>query len=57
MPARWLEMVAHTFRTLGPRVQASRMVRDYVTGLYVPGAQASRLLTAEQDGSSFAAAR
>ena len=33
------------------------MVRDYVTGLYVPGAQASRLLTAEQDGSSFAAAR
>jgi starch phosphorylase len=57
LPARWLEMVAHTFRTLGPRVQASRMVRDYVTGLYVPGAQASRLLTAEQDGSSFAAAR
>ena len=57
LPARWLEMVAHTFRTLGPRVQASRMVRDYVTGLYVPGARASRLLTAEQDGSSFAAAR
>ena len=57
LPARWLEMVAHTFRALGPRVQASRMVRDYVTGLYVPGAQASRLLTAEQDGSSFAAAR
>ncbi|HXZ73515.1 MAG TPA: alpha-glucan family phosphorylase, partial [Streptosporangiaceae bacterium] len=57
LPARWLEMVAHTFRALGPRVQASRMVRDYVTGLYVPGARASRLLTAEQDGSSFAAAR
>jgi len=57
LPARWLEMVAHTFRTLGPRVQASRMVRDYVTGLYVPGARSSRLLTAEQDGSSFAAAR
>jgi glycogen phosphorylase len=57
LPARWLEMVAHTFRTLGPRVQASRMVRDYVTGLYVPGVRASRLLTAEQDGSSFAAAR
>jgi starch phosphorylase len=57
LPARWVEMVAHTFRTLGPRVQASRMVRDYVTGLYVPGARASRLLTAEQDGFSFAAAR
>jgi glycogen phosphorylase len=57
LPARWLEMVAHTFRTLGPRVQASRMVRDYVTGLYVPEARASRLLTAEQDGFPFAAAR
>jgi glycogen phosphorylase len=44
LPGRWLEMVAHTFRALGPRVQASRMVRDYVTGLYLPAAQASRLL-------------
>ena len=44
LPGRWLEMVAHTFRTLGPRVQASRMVRDYVTDRYVPAARASRLL-------------
>jgi glycogen phosphorylase len=44
LPGRWLEMVAHTFRALGPRVQASRMVRDYVTGLYLPAARASRLL-------------
>ena len=47
LPARWLEMVAHTFRALGPRVQASRMVRDYVTGLYVPAARASRLLAGQ----------
>jgi glycogen phosphorylase len=47
LPGRWLEMVAHTFRTLGPRVQASRMVRDYVTGLYVPAARASRLLAGQ----------
>jgi starch phosphorylase len=40
-------MVAHTFRALGPRVQASRMVRDYVTGLYVPAARASRLLAGQ----------
>jgi len=57
LPGRWLEMVAHTFRTLGPLVQASRMVRDYVTGLYVPAAQASRLLAGEREGQPFAAAR
>src|SRR5262249_38513420 len=44
LPGRWLEMVAHTFRTLGPRVQASRMVRDYVIDRYVHAAWASRLL-------------
>jgi glycogen phosphorylase len=57
LPGRWLEMVAHTFRSLGPRVQASRMVRDYVTGLYLPAARASRLLAAERAGMPFAAAR
>ncbi|HKA98245.1 MAG TPA: alpha-glucan family phosphorylase [Streptosporangiaceae bacterium] len=57
LPGRWLEMVAHTFRTLGPRVQASRMVCDYVTGLYVPASRSSRLLAGERDGVSFAAAR
>jgi starch phosphorylase len=60
LPRRWLEMVAHTFRALGPRVQASRMVRYYVTGLYVPAARASRLLAAqpagEPGGRPFAAA-
>ncbi len=44
LPRRWLEMVGHTLRALGPRVQASRMVRDYVQGLYVPAARASRAL-------------
>ncbi|MBO0776563.1 MAG: alpha-glucan family phosphorylase, partial [Actinobacteria bacterium] len=44
LPLRWLEMVAHTFRALGPRVQASRMVRGYVTGMYVPAARSSRML-------------
>jgi glycogen phosphorylase len=44
LPVRWLEMVSHTLRTLGPKAQASRMVRQYVTELYAPAARASRAL-------------
>jgi starch phosphorylase len=47
LPQRWLEMVAHTFQGLGPRAQASRMVREYVTSLYVPAASSSRALKGE----------
>ena len=61
VPGRWLEMVAHTFRSLGPRVQASRMVRDYVTDLYLPAARSSQLLAGAPAGEParppFAAAR
>ena len=46
LPHRWLEMVAHTLRTLGPKVQATRMVREYVTELYLPAARSSRALAA-----------
>ena len=35
-------MVRHTLETLGPKVLASRMVRDYVLQLYLPAAQSSR---------------
>jgi starch phosphorylase len=50
-PQRWLEMVAHTLRTLGPRAQATRMVRQYVTDLYAPAARASaRLAGGGADG-------
>jgi len=45
LPRRWLEMVRHTLRTLGPRLQATHMVREYVTELYVPAARASRALS------------
>jgi glycogen phosphorylase len=44
LPRRWLEMVAHTLRTLGPRAQATRMVREYVTSMYLPAAWSSRAL-------------
>jgi starch phosphorylase len=53
VPAGWIEMVRHNFRSLGPLVQADRMVSDYVRNLYAPAAQASRALTA----GSLSAAR
>ncbi|HYJ77311.1 MAG TPA: alpha-glucan family phosphorylase, partial [Actinomycetes bacterium] len=43
-PTRWIEMVRHTLQTLGPKVLATRMVRDYVLGLYAPAADSSRSL-------------
>ena len=54
VPQGWLERVRHTFRSLGPKVQAERMVREYVTALYVPAAAASRDLA---DGHGFGPAR
>jgi glycogen phosphorylase len=45
LPDRWLEMVSHTLRTLGPKALATRMVRQYVTELYAPAARSSRVLT------------
>src|SRR6202000_872439 len=51
-PRRWLEMVAHTLRTLGPKAQATRMVREYVTELYVPADRSSAAPGAGQGGDS-----
>ena len=44
VPKRWVDMVRHTLETLGPKVLASRMVRDYVHQLYRPAVEASRSL-------------
>src|SRR5271166_6705492 len=44
VPPGWAERIRHTFRSLGPKVQAERMVREYVSALYVPAAVASRNL-------------
>ena len=57
VPARWVEMVRHTLQTLGPKVLASRMVRDYVHELYTPAARASRALAAESYGPARELAR
>jgi glycogen phosphorylase len=40
LPQNWLAMMMHTVTTLGPKVRASRMVRDYTQKLYVPAARA-----------------
>jgi starch phosphorylase len=58
LPGRWLEMVAHSLRSLGPKAQATRMVREYTTALYVPAARSSRALDgAGVSGRPFAGAR
>nr|WP_237728062.1 alpha-glucan family phosphorylase [Cellulomonas sp. APG4] len=53
LPVTWLEMVRHTLATLGPKVQATRMVADYVHELYAPAAVAGRTL----DGEGYPGAR
>jgi starch phosphorylase len=53
VPGGWVEMIRHELRSLGPLVQADRMVGDYVRHLYVPAAESGRALAAD----SFAAAR
>ncbi len=50
LPVRWMEMVRHTLRSLGPRVLSTRMLRDYVETLYAPTARTARLL--ERDHGS-----
>ena len=54
IPPGWVERIRHTLRSLGPKVQAERMVREYVTALYVPAAASSRALT---DADGFGPAR
>jgi starch phosphorylase len=51
VPGRWIEMLRHTWASLGPKVLATRMVRDYVERLYAPAAHNARLLAAEPDGA------
>ncbi|UXA05551.1 alpha-glucan family phosphorylase [Mycobacterium sp. SMC-2] len=61
VPPRWIEMVRHTLQTLGPKVLASRMVRDYVQQYYTPAAQSLRRTVGPAEGGEgggeFGAAR
>ncbi|GAA1843975.1 alpha-glucan family phosphorylase [Microbacterium koreense] len=53
VPPRWLAMVRHTMTDLGTKATSDRMVRDYVTRLYVPAAVHAAALRAD----GFAEAR
>ncbi|MFK4692319.1 starch phosphorylase [Streptomyces pristinaespiralis] len=57
LPDRWIEMVRRTLTTLGPKVLAGRMVREYVERLYAPAARAHRALdaTSAQDLAAWKA--
>jgi glycogen phosphorylase len=58
IPTRWVEMVRHTLMALGPKVLASRMVRDYTETYYAPAAQSLRkTVEPGTDGQPFGAAR
>jgi starch phosphorylase len=52
VPQGWVQMLRHGLRSLGPLVQADRMVGDYVTKLYAPAARASRALAADDNGTA-----
>ncbi|MEO5664136.1 MAG: alpha-glucan family phosphorylase, partial [Nocardioides sp.] len=56
VPTRWLEMVRHTLKSLGPKVLATRQVRDYVRELYAPAAHTSRALNSDYHGARELAA-
>jgi len=53
LPQRWLSMIKHTLSTLGPKVLASRQVRDYTIDLYGPAARAGWAM----NGPTWAGAR
>ncbi len=56
VPTRWLEMTRHTLKSLGPKVLATRMVRDYVRQLYAPAAVTAHRLNSDYDGARVLAA-
>jgi len=47
VPKEWMARIRHTLATLGPKVQATRMVREYTEKEYVPAAAAATALTAD----------
>ncbi|WP_313673403.1 alpha-glucan family phosphorylase [Mycolicibacterium sp.] len=57
VPGRWVEMVRHTLVSLGPKVLASRMVRDYTEQYYAPAAASLRRTVESIDGLPFGQAR
>ena len=57
VPVRWVQMVRHTLQSLGPKVLASRMVRDYTEQYYLPAAAALHRTTGAIEGLPYGQAR
>jgi starch phosphorylase len=59
VPSRWMELVRHTLASLGPKVQATRMVREYVESHYAPAATSAARATVDgfQQAKDLAAYR
>jgi len=51
LPERWIQMIRDTIAGLGPKVVASRMLRQYVTQLYTPAAVSSHALNSSSGGA------
>ena len=51
LPERWVQMIRDTIAGLGPKVVASRMLREYVTELYTPAAVSSHALNSSSGGA------
>ncbi|WP_173137419.1 alpha-glucan family phosphorylase [Kibdelosporangium persicum] len=47
VPTKWMELVRHTLASLGPKVQATRMVREYVESFYAPAATSAARANAD----------
>lgn len=47
VPDRWTALVRHTLATLSPKVQATRMVTDYVEQWYAPAARSAARVLAD----------
>ncbi len=47
IPREWVAMVLNAWASLGPKVTAARMVRDYTTALYEPAAASSLHLSGD----------
>jgi starch phosphorylase len=51
IPERWVQMIRDTVAGLGPKVLASRMVRDYVTQLYGPASASTHAVESADGGA------
>lgn len=56
LPQHWLSMLRHTLTTLGPKVLATRMVRDYTEQLYAPAAAHNARVNADDHAGARALA-